>query len=135
MAKILKIEDNYNIKVNNNWYEGYTLTLDDNTRYDFLITNTSSCCESWGYGSMYDGDVEYFIGAEFIAVEVVDTDYKKVETVLLNGASLYDGDAMQVNVVTDRGILEIALYNIHNGYYGHRVIVMYNNVVLDEAWV
>lgn len=101
-------------------YDGYIVET-DKQKILVGIDDESQCCESWGYVSSI-GDDEDFIGAKLIKVEVVDSALDKVK-VELDKESAYDGEAMFVNFETDRGTFQLAVYNAHNGYYSHGVLV------------
>lgn len=97
-------------------YEGYEI-LTDNLNYYVVIDSSQSCCESWGTVISEDAPKD-FIGAELRKVEVVDKALEKIEV-----PEVYEGGVMFVNIVTNRGVFQIALYNDHNGYYGHEAVV------------
>ena len=42
------------------------------------------------------------------------------------------GGIQFVDFVTDRGTFQLAVYNSHNGYYGHGILVLKNDEVLLE---
>ena len=69
-----------------------------------------------------DEDTAYFVGADLISVEVVDTalNTKKLKEADI---SVSYGGIMFVNFVTSKGVMQFVLYNEHNGYYGHDVHV------------
>lgn len=101
-------------------YDGYAVTTTEQTIY-VLIDNGQSCCESFGYLASAD-DLAAFIGAELREMVIVDT---ALNTHLLSQLpDLDDGGAVFVNFVTDRGVLQLACYNAHNGYYGHEVHIL-----------
>lgn len=81
------------------------------------IDNDQQCCEWWGY-FMSEDDLDTFVGAKLLRVEVVDTCLRKEKLV-----DVYDGGTMFVDLVTDRGVLQFVAYNDHNGYYGHYATV------------
>ena len=83
---------------------------------EMSIDNGQSCCERWGYFWSND-NVEEFIGAELLSVEIVD----KSLNMKLFVANVDDEDAIFINLNTSNGILQFTIYNQHNGYYGHRV--------------
>lgn len=101
-------------------YDGYAIETERQTIY-VLIDNYQSCCESWGYLAS-DDDLSAFIGAELREMAVVDEalNTRMVEA----GRSLDEGGIVFVNFVTDRGVLQLACYNGHNGYYGHEVHIL-----------
>jgi hypothetical protein len=98
-------------------YAGYKITTDKQI-ITFSIYNNQCCCESYGYLSS-DEFLDNFIGAELLSI-------KRVESVdgIINSYELNDldcGDAIFINVETSEGLLQFAVYNAHNGYYGHSV--------------
>lgn len=109
--------------------DGYKVATDSDT-YFVLIENGQSCCESWGYLTSED-DLGYFIGAELKNVVLTDTalNQERVEK-----SDYYDDDGgiQFVDFVTDRGTFQLAVYNAHNGYYGHSILVLKNDTILLE---
>lgn len=108
--------------------DGYKVVTEDH-EMAVLIDNGQSCCESWGYFSS-DDDLQQYIGAELKEVNLVDValNVKKVED---NGANFLDEGGIQfVNFVTDKGTFQLAVYNVHNGYYGHGIVVAKDTEVL-----
>lgn len=100
-------------------YDGYKIETDKNIHY-VLINNGQSCCESWGYITSNDNFEEY---TGKVLKEIVLTDValnnKKVEELYLD-----EGDIQFVNFKFEDGdLLQLAVYNSHNGYYGHSIIV------------
>jgi hypothetical protein len=124
MEKILEIYDVDNEKEDDlyGWGEGFIVKT-DKQEIRMLISNSQSCCESFGHFSSND-DIKEFIGANLLEIKLVDT--------CLNVKKLQDGvsqdDTIFVNLETDRGILQFAVYNSHNGYYGHEVIIRSNQL-------
>ena len=112
-------------------YDGYEISTDEN-QYYVLINNGQSCCENWGYLSS-DDNLDYFVGAELIEVKLTDVvlNQKVVEESNYYG----DGDGIQfVDFVTDKGVLQLAVYNSHNGYYGHSILIAKNeNILLNDV--
>lgn len=102
-----------------NAYDGYKITTENHEFY-ILIDNGQSCCESWGYFYLND-DEQMFVGATLREVNLTDTalNKKKVEE-----SDYYDdaGGIQFVDFVTSKGTLQFAVYNAHNGYYGHAII-------------
>lgn len=92
------------------------------------ISNLQSCCESWGYFWCNDNH-EDFIGANLLNVTITD---KCLVTEKL--PELYEGEAMFVNLETDKGALQFVAYNEHNGYYSHFVRVI-SKQLQEEAYL
>lgn len=107
--------------------DGYKVETDKRIYY-VLISNEQSCCESWGYLVSEDAS-EQFIGADLREVNLTDM---ALETLHFERADYYedDGGVKFVNFVTDRGVFQIAVYNAHNGYYGHSILVARDEAVL-----
>ena len=121
---ILNIKEHDNLTVEYSSYDGYEITTDQNT-YLILISNCQSCCELTGYISSPD-NFNDFIGAEILkvnAVEVDEEDYIKSE-ILKNELEYVDVlEAAFIHFETNKGTLELAVYNSHNGYYGHEILL------------
>jgi hypothetical protein len=93
-------------------YEGYIVTT-NKRKILCLITSFQNCCENTGYLSTPDNTDE-FIGSELISYEVVEIDND------------HDGDVDvedKININTSNGLLQLSVYQQHNGYYGHGVVV------------
>lgn len=128
---IKKIEEVENLKSHGysdyGSYDGYRLTTNKQD-YFLLIDNCPSCCESFGYICSEDS-LEDFIGSELLSIETVDTALNKNMLV----ESDDEGEYMFVNVETNKGLLQFAVYNSHNGYYGHTVLVKVTDAVEDHT--
>lgn len=128
MEKILEIkEQSFNLGKYSD-YDGYII-ITDKQEIKFGISNSQSCCERWGYFSSED-DFKEFIGADLIDMETVDT--------VLNIGKLKDeevdvDDCMFINVKTSNGLLQFAVYNSHNGYYGHDIKLISNQLQIDSS--
>ena len=112
--------------------DGYKVETEDHT-YCVLIDNGQSCCESWGYFCSED-DYNQFIGANLIEVNLTDVALK---TIKVESSDYYDGECggiQFVNFVTDKGVFQLAVYNSHNGYYGHGIVVAKDNeIILNDT--
>ena len=113
-------------------YDGYKVKTTDH-EYLILIDNGQNCCESWGYFSS-DDDFESFIGKDLIQIELTDIalNNKKVEE---SGYYDDDGGIQFVNFnFKDGRTLQFAVYNAHNGYYGHPIIIAKDeNIMLQDT--
>jgi len=131
MAKILSIEEkefkypegSTYIYMDN--YEGYVITTEDEV-IKVAISSDQCCCEDWGYLSSED-DLSEFIGAELLRVNTTDTSLLKKEI------DVDCGDIMFVNLETSAGLLQFAVYNSHNGYYGHSAVLITKEGVHSET--
>ncbi len=110
------------------YYEGYQIVTNEEIWY-FLINGEGQCCERWGYFDCGD-DISEVIGKELKEIYVTDTAlksetlYSKMEKHQINRK--YDSPSLCfVNVVTTCGAsVQLAVYNEHEGYYGHDVFVL-----------
>jgi len=110
--------------------DGYKV-ITDKTEILVLIDNGQCCCEQWGYLCSEDEPTDY-IGAELLKVELTDValNKEKVEKTAQYG---FDGGGIQfVDFVTIKGVFQLAVYNAHNGYYGHGIAVAIGDMVLHE---
>lgn len=96
--------------------DGYTIVTDKQI-INIGMTMDTSCCESPGY-FMSEDNLDEFIGAQLVSVDIVDQ-YLKPEQMV----KIYDGGVMFVNFTTDRGVLQFVAYNMQNGYYGHYAVI------------
>lgn len=103
-------------------YDGFVITMTDDTTIKFGISNESQCCESWGYLMSQDDFVD-FIGATVISVAGVDEALAHVSV-----KDVYCGGIMFININTSEGLLQFVAYNEHNGYYSHEGVVIENGV-------
>lgn len=109
-------------------YDGYKIETDLDT-YLILIDNGQSCCESWGYFTSEDDTSEY-IGKELIEVRLTD---KALNNKKVKDSGYYEdcGGIQFVDfVMSDGSVLQFAVYNAHNGYYGHGIIVAKGSEIL-----
>ena len=99
--------------------DGYKITTDKQTIF-VLIENDQQCCESWGYICTTD-DIKEFIGANLLSINLTAIALSNTN---LPAADWNNNMEIQfVNLHTDRGLLQLAVYNAHNGYYGHNIYV------------
>lgn len=119
-------------------FDGYKIVTYKNI-YMVLIENGQCCCEDWGYFSSND-DIQSYVGKELSEVRLTDVarNIKKIEE--LDLSSMYNhsflceaGDIIFVDfVMTDGNVLQLAVYNAHNGFYGHDILVLKNQEVLKS---
>lgn len=107
--------------------DGYKIETENHTYY-VLIDNGQSCCENWGYFSSED-DLSLFIGNDLIEVRLTDT---ALNQIVVDKSGYYEdaGGIQFVDFVTDKGVFQLAVYNAHNGYYGHGIIVAKDEEIL-----
>jgi hypothetical protein len=112
-------------------YDGYVIEC-ENDIVKIGIDNNQSCCENWGYMSSNDEDLDYYVGADLLSVRVVDENLLK--TKILEEGDIFSegGGIMFVDVDTTRGVFQIAMYNDHDGYYGHDAVVITKESTICE---
>jgi hypothetical protein len=88
------------------------------------ISNDQLCCEDWGY-LMSNDDFEEFEGSSLLEISITDT---ALNTKKLEKQELSYPELMFVNFATDRGTLQFVAYNQHEGYYGHEVVILSNQI-------
>lgn len=110
-------------------YDGYEIKTTEH-KYHILISNGQNCCEHWGY-IVSEDNLDDFIGKELISVEVTNTalDKKKVKELWV------DSDQIQFVDFTfsDGGVLQFAVYNAHDGYYGHPIIIAKDDEIMLQT--
>lgn len=132
--KIIKIENGLESKefLYGENYDGIIIHKDDNTKIKFLISTTQYCCENWGFDIYYtenDKDLEL---PDFSKIEISILDIKWSTDNVVYSSSYKYTDYKQVaiiNVYTNFGIIQMVLWNEHNGYYSHSYILEYDNKI------
>lgn len=108
--------------------DGYKVETDKHV-FHVLIDNNQSCCEDWGYMTSED-DLKNFIGTELREVRLTDTALNQARIDEEVPYGFDEGGIQFVDFVTDRGVFQIAVYNAHNGYYGHGILIARDDEVL-----
>lgn len=112
---------------------GYRI-LTDKQDIKILISDGQACCENSGYFATYDNFSD-FIGAEIRGIKLTDTclNQKVVEAHCPDWLDLDEGGGgiQFVDIDTDKGTLQFAVYNSQNGYYGHAIEITSNQVTLE----
>lgn len=124
--KILSITEVNDLKEDTkSWsgMDGYKVVTDKQEIF-VLISNDQSCCEDWGYFDT-NNDTEDFVGSNLLDLKLVDDclNVKKMEDLDMDA-----GDIIFVNFETDKGTFQLAVYNSHNGYYGHDIEIKSNQL-------
>lgn len=112
-------------------YDGYEVKTDKHS-YKVLIDNGQCCCESWGYFASNDPDFEQYIGKELEDVRLTDTALN-TESVEKSGYYEDEGGIQFADFCfADGSKLQLAVYNSHNGYYGHPIFVLMDDTILHQ---
>jgi len=131
--KILAINELEDYKIKNTRYRGYEVVTEQEKIY-VLIDSDLQCCESFGYMSTND-DITEFIGAELLDVELTDISLNSTKIEKNTSDDFTDDfeDIQFVNFITNKDILQLVVYNYHNGYYSHDIKVIRNNYSLFDG--
>lgn len=132
MSKILNIEFVYNVNFNNDnypCYDGFRIETEDEEIY-FVIGNSQQCCENWGTYLYTPEDLKDYIGAEYLGYD--EKSCNEVESNLKD--EYVDPDEICfLNIHTSKGTIDFAVYNSHNGYYAHAVVLKITNKKTGES--
>lgn len=119
--------------INDN-FSGWHKTVYGDSRYSGvkIITNTQEillliddsdrCCEHWGHLSSHD-DAKEFIGAELLSIIETDSELHTKEIKEMEDMNISIDCAYFITLKTSKGDLQFTIYNEHNGYYGHDVVI------------
>lgn len=111
--------------------DGYKVKTTEHI-YLILIDNEQNCCETWGYFSTND-NLQEFIGSELTDIELTD---KSLKTEAINELEYLDEGSVQfVTFKTEKGDFQLAVYNGHNGYYGHGIIIAEDDKILLQTTI
>lgn len=129
MEKIIKIEQVHDLKLDpSKWqsYEGFKIHTNEQEIL-VLIEDDQHCCEDAGYLSSFE-DPKDFEDSDLLKIEIVDESLNKKEWHSKFQNGLDEGRAIFINFETSKGLFQLTVYNSHNGYYGHDVIIKSNQV-------
>lgn len=127
MEKILSITEVEDYKLEdkkNSYYDhyaGYVVVTSERT-ICILIDNQQNCCENWGYIASND-NFDEFINSDLLEVNLTDSNLITREAMFGEYEEECD-EAVFVTLETSNGKLQFAVYNSHNGYYGHNVKIL-----------
>lgn len=114
-----------NIKYISTDNDSYIITT-DKQEIEIGIGNYAACCEQFGILESQD-NLDEFIGAELMNITLVNDALNS--NILSRCPDVFEaGGIIFVNLNTSKGTFQIALYNSHNGYYGHNVYVKTNTL-------
>lgn len=135
MEKILRVEELSNYKTGEYGfvYDGYEIFTDKQS-IKLLIDTDQQCCETSGYFWCNDNPKD-FIGASLLDIKLTDTELNEavmIKNECETNGGYWEGGIMFVNIETDKGVLQFVAYNQHNGYYGHKALVISKQLTHDE---
>lgn len=113
-ARILDINPGYREKYTHYIMEGLYINTDKGV-IKILIDNLLQYEEDAGALFLETpDDISKFVGAKILKIEDV--------CIGLTAREHHEcGDESQLKIVTNKGVLQYAVYNVHNGYYSHAV--------------
>lgn len=100
------VEDDYS-------YEGLIIETDKGM-IKLAISDSQYCCEH--FGALFfetPDDTDQFIGARILSIE--DISIKRDDYIK-------EHQETQLRITTDKGVIQYAIYNSHNGYYAHSTL-------------
>jgi hypothetical protein len=108
-------------------FEGWCVNTNKGVIY-LTIDATKRGYEYFGYAieCKGQGDFNFYKGASIMRVEQDVSEYADFQ-----GDEYSLGGYTNLNIVTSKGIIDFWIYNIHDGFYEHRVKIK----VLDEDFV
>lgn len=116
-------------------FDGYEVHTDKQV-ITVKIANEISCCEHPGCFIVND-DINDFIGATLVDVYVTDTETNNYVIPIVRQMEGYiveePENIMFVNLVTNRGNLQLVAYNSHNGYYGSTAVLISNQLAFSDV--
>ena len=126
-AKIISIDSDFLEKSKYNNLTGLRIETDKGT-IKILIDDNQQCCEDAGCDFLETpDDISKFIGAKVIKVEDVCIGLSSYEK---EGEEDYE---TQLKITTNKGVLQYAVYNSHNGYYSHATFVQVFDKIEKDA--
>lgn len=133
LGTIKTIKEVVDVETSSSWLsmDGYKVETDEHSFY-ILISNGQSCCENWGYITSED-ELDYFLGSELIEVNVTDTTLNKKILTKMDDDYINNSEIQFVDFKTNIGTFQLAVYNHHNGYYGHSILIRQNDKVLVDG--
>ena len=133
-GKIKEIKEVENVRLDGEAWssqDGYEVITTKTSIY-VLIDNGQSCCEKYGYFSS-DDDLNQFIGAKLKEITLTDIALNTKTIEFVKELYLYAGGIQFVTFNTNKGLFQLAVYNAHNGYYGHDIqVVVGDDVILTD---
>lgn len=132
MSKIVKIEEVNNVNFNDDSYsnyDGFRIETEDEEMY-FLIGNSQCCCENWGTYLYTPEDLKDYIGADYLGYD--ESSCSEIEN-HLKIEYVGPDEICFLNIHTSKGTIDFAVYNSHNGYYSHAVVLKITNKKTGET--
>ena len=132
MSKIVKIEEVNNVNFNDSRYpnyDGFRIETEDEEMY-FVIGNSQQCCENWGTYLYTPEDLREYVGADYLGYD--ESSCSEIEN-SLEKEYVESDEICFLNIHTSKGTIDFAVYNSHNGYYSHAVVLKITNKKTGET--
>ncbi len=99
------------------------------------IDDSEQCCEIFGGYFVYEDVISHFIGAELKYIYLTDISLsnhivEKIEEMQNYYESCDYHNIQFINFETTKGVMQFIVYNCHNGYYGHDVVIKKDSQIL-----
>ena len=110
-------------------YDGIRITTDNHVMYIY-ITPHRHCCELFGT-ILSEDDLSVFIGSKLKRVYLTNTAMvnEYIDYIFTQRSPSSEHYRIQfINFETDKGVFQLTVYNIDNGFYGQDIIIK-----VDEA--
>jgi hypothetical protein len=132
IMKIEKIEEIKNYKIDGQLFDGFKISS-QTEEILAIISNDQDCCEKFGYFATND-NINEFVGADIFGIDITSEclDKTRLEKEKLTKDWLDAGKVVFVDIQTNKGTLQLAVYNSHNGYYGHDIKIRSRNLIHEE---
>ena len=136
METILEIEEFFGEKLEKseyNWstFDGFRIKTSEKELV-LAISDGASCCENFGTISTED-DFEEFIGAEIRNILITEGNLTSELMENLSKEYVSSDETEFITLETTKGTLQFAVYNSHNGYYGHSVYIQVGEEVTNTG--
>jgi len=109
-------------------FEGWCIHTSKGAIY-LAIDDTKQGCEYFGYAIECEGqgDFNFYKGASIMRVEQDASPYNGFQ-----GDEYSLGGYTNLNIVTNKGVINFWVYNLHNSFYEHAVKIRVLNEELEE---
>lgn len=120
-------------------YEGLILNTDDG-EYKIVIESGQFCCENYGFkvkimrpsddigngditpSELIDVGADILLNQNIIGASLYRDDLD-IDSLIEQKNSIHNTESASVKLVTESETYLIMLYNEHNGYYSHRILI------------
>lgn len=142
IKSIQKVKDDHIKTFTENFY-GYIITLEDDSEIKLLIEQTMYCCEDYNVvmllpfykirnnnlseqEELKDVEIKSIKFGREIHQEYKDqARYKQVPTISITWEK--EINSAVIDIQTSKGLVQVVIYNYHNGNYRHNMYVEWSN--------